>query len=166
MATKRGDPMRGLAAVGALAMLLGMGAIGGSVPVVEPGEAALVAPDAGAVRDEARGFTEVASVIYAEPALGITGLSIEAIVFVKTGKYLKDVRCPLFTVERDAPKTKITAFCEARKDAIGKQASLDVRADNPNANSASGCGVVRELRRDTRFSCTVRDPHMVPEASP
>jgi hypothetical protein len=109
------------------------------------------------------GFTEVASVIYAEPALGVAGLSIEAIVFVKTGKYLRAVECPLFTVERDAPKTKITAFCEARKDAIGKQASLEVRADNPNANSASGCGVARDLQRNTRFSCTVSDPHTVSE---
>ena len=150
--------MRSLAAVGVVAILLGMGAVGGSVTAVEPDEATMAAPDAGEVRGEARGFTEVASVIYAEPALGVAGLSIEAIVFVKTGKYLKSVDCPLFTVERDAPKTKITAFCEARKDAIGKQASLEVRADNPNANSASGCGVVRDLRRNTRFSCIVSDP--------
>ena len=155
--------MRGLAAAGVIAVLLGVGTIGGSVPAVEPDESTLAAPESAAVRGEARGFTEVASVIYAEPALGVAGLSIEAIVFVQTGKYLRAVRCPLFTVERDAPKTKITAFCEARKDAIGKQASLEVRADNPNANSASGCGVARDLRRNTRFSCTVSDPHMVPE---
>jgi hypothetical protein len=150
--------MRGLAAVGVVAVLLGVGTIGGSVPAVEPDESTLAAPEAGAVRGEGRGFTEVASVIYAEPALGVAGLSIEAIVFVRTGKYLRGVQCPLFTVERDAPKTKITAFCEARKDAIGKQANLEVSADNPNANSGSGCSVVRELRRNTRFSCTVSDP--------
>jgi hypothetical protein len=155
--------MRGLAAVGAVAVLLSVGAIGGSVTAVEPDEVALVAPDAGAVRGEGRGFTEVASVIYAEPALGVAGLGIEAIVFVETGKHLRAVRCPLFTVERDAPKTKITGYCEARKDAIGKQANLEVSADNPNANSASGCGVVRELRRNTRFSCTVSDPVVVSE---
>jgi len=155
--------MRHLAAVGVVAVLLGGGAIGGSVPAMAPDHSTLAAPDAGVVRGSGRGFTEVASVIYAEPALGVAGLSIEAIVFVQTGKYLKDVQCRLFTVERDAPKTKITAYCEAPKDAIGKQASLDVSANNPDANSASGCGVARELRRNTRFSCTVSDPHMVPE---
>ena len=155
--------MRGLAAIGVIAVLLGVGAIGGSVPAVESDESTLAAPDAEAVRGSARGFTEVASVIYAEPALGVAGLSIEAIVFVRSGKYLRAVQCPLFTVERDTPQTKITAICEVRKDAIGKQASLDVSADNPNANSGSGCSVVRDLRRDTRFSCTVSDPSTGPE---
>ena len=155
--------MRGFAAVGVIAVLLGVGTIGGSVPAVEPDESMIAAPESAAVRGEARGFTEVASVIYAEPALGVAGLSIEAIVFVRSGEYLRAVDCPLFTVERDAPQTKITAFCEARKDAIGKQASLDVSADNPNANSGSGCSVVRDLGRNTRFSCTVSDPVVVSE---
>ena len=158
--------MRSWSAVGVVAMLLGTGAISGSVAAVEPDESVLAARQTGVEPSSATGSTEVASVIYAEPVLGGEGLNIEAIVFVGTGngKHLRHVRCPLFTVERDAPRWTITAYCEARKDALGKQASLEVNAENPNANSASGCGsAVSELKRNTRFSCRVTDPHAVPE---
>jgi hypothetical protein len=158
-------PMRGWSTVGMVAVLLGVGAVSGPVGAVEPGEATPAALESAAERGSRGGFTEVASVIYAEPVLAVEGLSIEAIVFVETGKHLRAVRCPLFIVERDAPETTITVDCEARKTALGKQAELQVSADDPNANTANGCARVRELRLNTRFSCTVTDPSMTESAA-
>lgn len=74
--------------------------------------------------------------------------------------------CPLFTVERDALETTISAFCEAKKTEIGKRAQLEGSADNPNANTGVACDTVdRELRRNTVFSCTVTDPSMLESAA-
>jgi hypothetical protein len=132
---------------------------------VEPEESAPATLETRVGRGAVGGFTEVASVIDAGPALVVENLSIEAIVFVETGRHLKAVRCPLFTVERAAPKTTITAYCEARKTALGKQASFEVRADNPDFTDAFLCNSGGELRRYTRFSCTVTDPNMTESAA-
>jgi hypothetical protein len=158
-------PMRGWRAVGIVAVLLGVGAVSGPIGAVEPDEATPAAPESVAERGSRDGFTEVASLIYAEPVLAVEGLSIEAIVFVETGKHLRAVRCPLFIVERDAPETTITVDCEARKTALGKQASFEVRADNPEFTDAFLCNSGGELRRYTRFSCTVTDPNMTESAA-
>jgi len=156
------NKMRDWSAVGAVAVLLGVGAVGGSVAGVEPDKATPAASDAVAERGSPAGLTKVASVKYAEPDLGTEDLGIEAIVFVETGTPLRAVRCASFVLERDAPRTTITAFCKARKAALGQDVQLRVDAYRPNANSYSACGTEGELQRKTRLSCRVSDPHMVP----
>jgi hypothetical protein len=146
-------------------VVLGVAAVGGSLGAVEPEEAMPTGRDAVGERGSAAGLTEVAGVIYAEPDLGAEDLGIEAVVFVETGTPLRAVRCASFVLERDAPKTTITAFCTARKAALGQHVQLEVDAYRANANSGSGCGTVRELQRTTRLSCSVKDPSTVESAA-
>jgi hypothetical protein len=156
--------MRQWAAIGMVAVLLGSGAISGPVAALEQHEASKVPHDASDRRGRGAGFTEVASVIYAEPALNVGAeVGIEAIVFVETGKYLAKVQCPLFTVERDAPETTITAYCETRKVARGKRAFLDVRTLFGESGYVAGCETApRELRRNERFRCTLDESDAQP----
>jgi hypothetical protein len=160
--------MRGWSAVGVVAVLVGMSGGGGSVGAVEPDEARPAALESPVESGSRGGFAEVASVMYAEPVLAVESLRIEALVFVESGdgKHLKFVQCPLFIVERDAPKTTITVDCEARKSALGKQAYLDVSVSDPNANSGNAClTAARDLRRNQRFSCSVTDPRTMESAT-
>ena len=153
--------MQAWSAMSVVAIVLGVGAVLGPAEAVEPDESSPAARESVAEHGSRTGYAEVASVMYAEPVLAVESLRIEAVVFVETGngRHLKFVSCPLFTVERDAPKKTITAFCEARKTALGKQAHIDISAFNQNANTGEACDTAdRKLRRNTVFSCAVTDP--------
>jgi hypothetical protein len=160
--------MRAWRAVSVVAMVLGVGAVLGPAEAVEPDESSPAPLESVPEHGSRTGYAEVASVMYAEPVLAVESLRIETIVFVETGsgRHLKFVSCPLFTVERDATETTITAYCEARKTALGKQAHIDIRAYNQNANTGEACETAdRELRRNIVFSCTVTDPSMSESAA-
>lgn len=155
--------MRGWGSVSVVAVLLGVAVVSGPVMALERDESKPAALDSVTERGAGGGFTEVASAIYAEPSLKDADLRIEAIVYVESGngKHLKFVRCPLFVLARDDPRTTVTAFCEARKTALGKWAQFEITAYSVNDNAVSACGTARQLKRHTQFSCSVKDPRAI-----
>ena len=131
---------------------------------VSPSEAGLATPvpepSAGGVPS---GYSEIDSVLYAEPTMAGAKFSIEAIVFVGFvgDDDVRDASCYLFTIERGTGGTTVSAFCRAEAVMIGREAYLNVGAYGPrrgNDSAVSRCEDAAPLAADIVFSCTVEDP--------
>ena len=133
----------------------------GAVSSSEAGAATPVPePSAGGV---AGGYSEIDSVLYAEPTMAGAKFSIEAIVFVGFvgDDDVRDVTCYLFAIERGTSGTTVSAYCRAEEGMIGREAYLDVKAYGPrrgNESAVSRCEDAAPLAADMVFSCTVEDP--------
>jgi hypothetical protein len=125
---------------------------GAATPVQGPSEAVVPV-----------GYSEIDSVLYAEPTMAGAKFSIEAIVFVGFGgdDDARDATCYLFAIERGTSGTTVSAYCRAEEVMIGREAYLDVKAYGPrrgNESAVSRCEDAAPLAADMVFSCTVADP--------
>jgi hypothetical protein len=135
----------------------------GAVSPIEAGAASPVPGPSEAVVPVPSGYSEIDSVLYAEPTMAGAKFSIEAIVFVGFGgdDDVRDATCYLFTIERGTSGTTVSAYCRAEEVMIGREAYLDVRAYGPrrgNESAVSHCEDTAPLAADMVFSCTVEDP--------
>jgi hypothetical protein len=109
------------------------------------------------------GYSEIDSVLYAEPTMAGAKFSIEAIVFVGFvgDDDVRDATCYLFALERGTGGTTVSAFCRAEEALVGREAYLDVKAYDPrrgNESAVSFCEDAAPLVVDMVFSCTLEDP--------
>jgi hypothetical protein len=109
------------------------------------------------------GYSEIDSVLYAEPTMAGAKFSIEAIVFVGFvgDDDVRDATCYLFAIKRGTGGTTVSAHCQADEVMIGREAYLDVKAYGPrrgNESAVSRCEDAAPLAADMVFSCTVEDP--------